>query len=139
MALRRSNKHFAVEGRLECGVDAAFRHPLQVGLAQGHRDDVEPVVSRRADDLAGQAEPGKHTVRVVVGASADVGHHACGGLRAERPRAQRNRVPLKLLGIAALHQHLHFPAGHGHRGDVVLHHLDVRCADQTTEGGHAVR
>ena len=35
-AIRRANVHFAVEGRLERGVDAAFRDALEVGLAQRH-------------------------------------------------------------------------------------------------------
>ena len=59
----------------------------------------QPVVPGRAGDLAGQAETRQHAVRVVVGAPADVGHHAGRGRRTERLGAQRNRVPLQFLGI----------------------------------------
>ena len=138
MQQRGSNVHFAVQRRLERRVDSAFRNALEVGPAQGHVDDVQTVVSRRAGDFAGEPETRKHAVGVLVGAPADKGHHTRGGRRAERLGAQRDRVPLQLIGIAARHQHLHFSTPGRHCGDVVVEHLDVRRVGESAEGRHAV-
>ncbi len=51
---RRADVHFAVERRLQRGVDSAFRDAVQVGLAQGHVHDVQAIVAGRTGDLAGR-------------------------------------------------------------------------------------
>ena len=71
----------------------------------------QTVVSRRAGDLAGEAEAGKHAVRVVVGAPADVGEHA--GTRASVPNALAHNATATRFsssGSSPGHQQLDLPA-----------------------------
>ncbi len=84
----------AVERGLQRGVHTALRHPLQVGLAQRHAHRVPSGPSTPLGvlvDLARQAKPSQHPVRVVVGAATDVGHHPGDRCRPEGLAAQVDR------------------------------------------------
>ena len=71
MRLHRVDADLAVQRRLQRRIDPAFRDALEVVFTQRHIDDVEAVVAPCADDIAGEAEPGQHAVRIVVGPPAE--------------------------------------------------------------------
>ena len=70
----------AVQRRLECCVDPAFRNSLEVCFTQRHVDDVETFVIGIPHDLAAEPEAGQHAVGVVVGSPADEGNHPGAGV-----------------------------------------------------------
>ena len=113
-AQRVRDVDLAVERGLQRGVHPALRHPLEVGLAQRHVDDVPALVAGHSFDLAGQPEAGQH---------ARARRHRCPGSRrsARRPSGVAPKVPkalahnstagaLELVGIIAGDEHLDLSA-----------------------------
>ena len=119
-------------------MDSAFRDAVKVGLAQRHRDDVQPVVSRLAGDLACQTETREDTVGVVVRPAADVGDHAGDRVGAKRLGAQLDSETLELVGVFARDQQLHLAPLRGHGGKVALHQFHAGRAGELAEPCHAV-
>ena len=138
MTLCRADVHFAVERRLEGGVNAAFGDALQVRLAQRHVHHVPAVVAGHPFDIAGKPEACQHTVGIVVGAAADEGHHPGDWGCTERLGAQADRDPLELVGFVTGDQQLHLAALRRQGGEIVLHQLDTRRGGQLPEACHAV-
>lgn len=138
MTLRGEDVDLTVQRSFQGGVDSAFRDALQIGLAQGHVDDVETVVAGYSPDLAGKPESGQHAMGVVVGSPADIGDDSRDGISTKSLGTQIDRGLPKGIWIVADDQQLHFAAGGRHRRDVGLHHLSAGRPGKLQECGHAL-
>lgn len=102
----------AIERGLECGVDAAFRYPIEVGFAQRDVDDVVAVVAGLPHDVAGQTERRQHAVGVIVGSTADEGDNTDHRFGAESLAAQIPCRDLSYFDVLAGNQQFDFsPVG----------------------------
>jgi hypothetical protein len=138
MSLPGQDVNLAVERRLQGGVDPAFRDTLQVAATKRHVDDIEPVVTGHSLNLAAQAEPGQHTVGVVVGSPADVGEDSGDRDGTESLGAQLYCRLFDGVGVVAGDQQLHFAAANRHRREVALQHVGAGRLGEFQERAHAL-
>ena len=140
-ALDGANVNLAVQRGLQRRVDTAFRNALEVGFTQRHVNDIEAVIARRPDNFAGKPEPGQHTVRIVIGSTADEGDHTGNGFRGKSTGAQVNSCLLGRVHVVAADQQLHLAAP-GRPADIIRssaaeHRIDRAWLGMRTADGVA--